>query len=202
MDAQTAARLEHDGYVIVPDALDRHQIESLLSAFEAAPPDGGTQHVRIDDTAAEHEAWRSLTRHEVIVEAAAQILGNVATAGDVHGRNPLPGYGQQGLHADWLPRSRDEPFTVVTAIVMLDAFSADNGATRIVPGTHLIPTPIPKSYAQPLARHPDELLATGAGGSILIINGHLWHSGTRNASRGPRRAAQVSIRRAGAQAIG
>ena len=59
--------------------------------------------------------------------------------------------------------------------------------------THLLAEPIPKSLAQPDARHPRERVVTGPAGSVLVFNGHLWHSGRRNASRGPRRAAQIVI---------
>lgn len=45
---------------------------------------------------------------------------------------------------------------MVTAIVMIDDFTFDNGATRVVPGTHRLALPIPKSFAQPLATHPRE----------------------------------------------
>jgi ectoine hydroxylase-related dioxygenase (phytanoyl-CoA dioxygenase family) len=106
------------------------------------------------------------------------------------GRDPFPGYGQQGVHADWMPRASNESAWVVTAIWMLDDFTKDNGATRIVPGTHRLAGQVPKAIADPGGRHPDELIVTGAEGSVLLFNGHLWHSGTRNNSQSSRRAFQ------------
>jgi ectoine hydroxylase-related dioxygenase (phytanoyl-CoA dioxygenase family) len=76
---------------------------------------------------------------------------------------------------------------------MIDAFTAENGGTRVVPGTHRFRHPPPISLAQPLAHHPDERLVTGAAGSVLILNGHLWHSGRRNDSSAGRRAAQLVV---------
>jgi ectoine hydroxylase-related dioxygenase (phytanoyl-CoA dioxygenase family) len=114
---------------------------------------------------------------------------------ELHGRNPLPGFGQQGLHADAPPRATVEPFFVLTAIWMLDDFTVENGATRIVPGSHRIVSPVAKSFAQPAARHPSETIVTGTAGSVLILNGHTWHSGRKNASAGPRRAGQMVLRR-------
>ena len=64
------------------------------------------------------------------------------------------------------------------------------GSTRIVPGTHRLPGQVPKAIADPGGHHTDELIVTGAAGSVLLFNGHLWHSGTRNNSRGSRRALQ------------
>lgn len=36
----------------------------------------------------------------------------------------------------------------MTAIWMLNAFTADNGATRVVPGTQLLLHPVPRRFAQ------------------------------------------------------
>ncbi len=66
-------------------------------------------------------------------------------------------------------------------------------ATRVVPGSHLHPHPIPKALAQPLARHPDEIILVGRSGSALMLNGHLLHSGRRNDSKDPRRAVQMVV---------
>jgi len=84
---------------------------------------------------------------------------------------------------------------LITALWMLDDFSAENGATRVVPGSHLIVRPLAKDYAQPLAHHPDEKVVIGRAGDVLIFNAYLWHSGRRNESQGPRRAVQMSMRR-------
>ena len=109
------------------------------------------------------------------------------------GRDPLPGYGQQGLHADWTVRFKGEPFRAVTAIWLLDDFTGDNGATRVVPGTHRLPTPPPKSFANPASRHPEQTLIVANAGSVLVFNGHLWHSGTTNRSSGSRRVVQCTF---------
>ncbi|MBN1237479.1 MAG: phytanoyl-CoA dioxygenase family protein [Gammaproteobacteria bacterium] len=186
--------LDRDGYVVVASALDRNWVEALLLAFDGADQSTGTQHVEIGPSTPGRDAWDALARHPLILEAARHILGRPFVEPGMHGRNPLPGYGQQGLHADWMTRSSGDEFFVVTAIFMLDAFTEDNGATRVVPGSHRITAPIAKSYAQPLAHHPKEAIVTGPSGSVLIFNGHLWHSGTRNVSNGPRRAVQMVIR--------
>ncbi|MBV9947300.1 MAG: phytanoyl-CoA dioxygenase family protein, partial [Myxococcales bacterium] len=156
----------------------------------------GTQHVGIGATTPDRAAWDALRTHPVLLAAAEHVLeGAPFQVRDLHGRNPLPGYGLQGLHADWPPRASAKPFFVVTAICMLDDFTAENGATRVVPGTHLLVRPIGRALGQPTAHHPAERVVTGRAGSLLVFNGHLWHSGTRNESRGPRRAVQQVMKR-------
>jgi ectoine hydroxylase-related dioxygenase (phytanoyl-CoA dioxygenase family) len=111
----------------------------------------------------------------------------------MNGREPLPGYGAQGLHADWTVRTRGEPFRIVTTISLLDDFTADNGATRLVPGTHQLLTQPPKSLADPANRHPQQKIIVARAGSVLVFNGHLWHSGTRNETSLRRRVLQCSF---------
>jgi len=192
-DEQKGA-LDREGFVVVARALDADWLARLARAFQAAPAQAdGTQHVVLSDATPERDAWRALESHPLVVAAATHVLGGPIRVRDLHGRNPLPGYGQQGLHADSVTRAAGDPYVVVTALWMIDAFTDDNGATRVVPGSHRLTRPPPPSFSQPLARHPDERVITGAAGDVLVFNGHLWHSGRRNASAGPRRAAQMVI---------
>lgn len=189
--------LDRDGFIIVPAALDDDWVARLRRAFEAAPVQAsGTQHVTITDATPEVDSWRVLERHPLLIAGVTHVLGPAHRVADIHGRNPLPGFGQQGLHPDDVARAPGDPYTVFTALWMLDDFTAENGATRVVPRTHVSPRPPPKSLGQPLAHHPDEHIAVGRAGSVLMMNGHLWHSGRRNDSKGPRRSVQMVVRRA------
>jgi hypothetical protein len=188
------ACLDRDGFVVVPGALDAAWLQRLRLAFEHAPVQrDGTQHVTLGADMPELAAWAALKEHPAVLAAARHVLGSSFHVRDLHGRNPLPGFGQQGLHADWMERADAGRFFVVTAIWMIDAFTVENGATRLVPGTHRVARAIPRSLAQPASVHPDERIATGDAGSVLVFNGHTWHAGRRNGSRGPRRAGQMVI---------
>src|SRR5262245_65024138 len=93
--------LDRDGYVVVPGALDAAWVERLRRAFDHAPAQsGGTQHVEITDETPEAESWRALEHHPVLKAAADYLLSHPYCLGGLHGRNPLPGFGQQGLHSD------------------------------------------------------------------------------------------------------
>jgi len=187
--------LDLDGYIVVTQALDEHWLVRLRLAFENAPvQSSGTQHVEILEETPELDAWLELAHHPAVVAAADHVLSRPYHVAGLHGRNPLPGFGQQGLHADWT-RTAGEPYRVLTTLWMLDDFTTQNGATRVVPGTHRFLQGPSKSLAQPLARHPDEKIITGLAGSVLIFNGYLWHSGRRNESSGPRRAVQMALHR-------
>jgi hypothetical protein len=189
--------LDEQGYLLMTDLIDRIWLDQLRKDFEEAAskngrsPGGkesGTRHP--DDLLNRSKAFHGICTQPKVLAAIHHILRRPFRLSQFGGRDPLPGYGQQGLHADWMHRSANEPAWVVTAIWMLDDFTKDNGATRIVPGTHRLSGQVPKAIADPAGHHPDELIVTGVAGSVLLFNGHLWHSGTRNNSRSSRRALQ------------
>lgn len=192
--------LDQDGYFIAADLVDAAWLKSLRAGFESAGEkeghgpvinDSGTRH--INDLVNRDPVFDSVYAHPKILAAVYQVLRCSFRLGQIGGRDPLPGYGQQGLHADWPARAKGEPFRIVTTIWLLDDFTADNGATRVVPGTHLLLSPPPKSLAAPSSRHPDQKIIVASAGSVLVFNGHLWHGGTSNKSNQPRRVLQCSF---------
>jgi ectoine hydroxylase-related dioxygenase (phytanoyl-CoA dioxygenase family) len=186
-------QLDDDGYVIMPDLLDSDALTDLRLAFDVQPQTHATQHVELQANIPGRSAWQMLETHPRIAAAAMHVLARPFRVRDLHGRNPSPGFGQQGLHADWPPRAAPARCFVVTVVWMFDDFTELNGGTRVVPGTHRMLHAVPKALAQPLAHHPAERNITGSAGSALVLNGHLWHSGRDNQSTGPRRAGQMVI---------
>lgn len=76
--------------------------------------------------------------------------------------------------------------------LMVDDFRADNGATRFIPGSHRR-TDLPSDrLADVVARHPDEVLACGPAGSIILFDASTWHGHTANSSGQPRRSLQAT----------
>ncbi len=71
------------------------------------------------------------------------------------------------------------PF-VLNIMWMLTDFTVENGATRIVPGSHLcggVPSGEPRD---------DEIQIEGTAGSLLAWEGRTWHGAGLNRSDGPR----------------
>ena len=73
---------------------------------------------------------------------------------------------------------------------MVDAFDAENGATRFVPGSHLMLRDPSEFMSIRTNVHEDEVRACGPAGSIIIFNGSVWHSHTANRSPRCRRSLQ------------
>ncbi|MDN5932876.1 MAG: phytanoyl-CoA dioxygenase family protein, partial [Pseudonocardia sp.] len=70
----------------------------------------------------------------------------------------------------------------------------DGGATRVVPGTHIWNRTAPGDTVD--RTWPGERRIALRAGAAVVLNGHLWHSGTRNRSARRRDALQVTWRRA------
>jgi len=199
LSRREAESLDRDGYVVMAGVIDAHWLASLRAAFDSGSAandykpvvkERGTRHI---DDLVNKEAFDGVYTHSRVLAAVHHVLGCPFRLGQLHGRDPLPGYGQQGLHADWTARSKGEPYHIVTTIWMLDDFTESNGATRLVPGTHRLLSPPSKSFADPASRHSEQKIIVGAAGSVLVFNGHLWHSGTRNESSHSRRALQCAF---------
>jgi ectoine hydroxylase-related dioxygenase (phytanoyl-CoA dioxygenase family) len=71
---------------------------------------------------------------------------------------------------------------------MVDAFTAENGATRFVPGTHLQSREPGEVMNNPMDDHSEQVLACGSVGSIVIFDASVWHGYTANTSNTPRRS--------------
>jgi hypothetical protein len=188
--AAAASALRDEGWVRIEQVVPRSSLDELRAAFA---PQGATstEHVEIDAATPNGDVWRGLADLAPIRALAAELLGDEVQV-LVHGRNPGAGGGQQGLHAD-RPDGRRGGVEALTAIWMLDDFTAENGATRVVPGTHHAGRAVPRPLAQPDRRHPDEVVVTGRAGDVLVFDGHLWHSARRNTTTGPRRSAQMVL---------
>ena len=98
--------------------------------------------------------------------------------------NLLPGETRQSLHFDdgfyRIPRPR--PPIGVSAIWAIDDFTAENGATQIIPGSH--------RWGLERPAEDDERIVSVEmpAGSVVVFLGTLWHRGGANLTDRPRLA--------------
>lgn len=89
-------------------------------------------------------------------------------------RCPLIGNSGQQLHLD--SRLPGINYCIVANVLwMLDDFTPQNGATRIVPRSHKF-----MNFTEDGKVYDDEILVTGKKGSAIIFNANLWHGGGGN----------------------
>jgi hypothetical protein len=222
LTAEQRKLLDEQGYFIVPDVFTPAEVDEMRSEFERllqieGAYGGHEVHIepgapRLSNLFNKSPAFDRCLSCKPTLAAAAYLLGEIRVY-SLNARNPLKGQGQQMLHSD-VPRVHPSDWRIVNSMVMLDDMTETNGPTRIVPGSHTwVPINVPDvNMAEvkrievrpqdaeiipkdPLAPHPQEIRLTGKAGSVAVINGHIWHGGTRNESGAPRRVLHLAIGR-------
>jgi ectoine hydroxylase-related dioxygenase (phytanoyl-CoA dioxygenase family) len=215
-------KFDEEGYFIVENVFTPAEVEEMRAEFDrlrSIEGDLGGHEVHIEPGAPrlsnlfnKSPAFDRCLSCKPTLAAAAHLLGEIRVY-SLNARNPLKGEGQQPLHSD-VPRVTPNDWRVVNSMILLDDMTPTNGPTRVVPGSHKW-TPInvpdnnmgelervvarPEDAAEipedPYAPHPKELRLTGKAGSVAVINGHIWHGGTRNESGASRRVLHLAIGR-------
>lgn len=138
-----------------------------------------------------------LPNTRAIAHALGPVVDQILPSGwivtEIAYRSPGPGTGHQQLHADDIPRLDPRvSATGATAIVTLVPFTSDNGATRVVPGSHRRVDQ--QRVSQKVDHLQGEELLTGDAGTAFVFNRHLLHAGSLNSSERSRPALQISYR--------
>ena len=182
--------LEHDGYAVVDGLADAGTMERLASelrpAFDALAPAelrNRTRRVHSRVVARSPELQRLLIA-PAILGVLDRMLGPHCVRyqlSSAQGIEILPGAADQELHRD------DDIFRLphphvcfeINAMWAVTAFTAENGATRVVPGSHLLPSGVKPDAAQAVqvAMRP---------GSLLLWQGATWHGAGANRTAMPR----------------
>jgi ectoine hydroxylase-related dioxygenase (phytanoyl-CoA dioxygenase family) len=124
-----------------------------------------------------------------VLECVERVLGPrfKLSSLNVRSANPHTADGQP-LHADSGAIADELGYSVCNSVWMLDDFTEENGATRMVPGSHLWRKLPHADFFEP---HPEERLVLGRAGDVVVMNAHMWHGGTANRTEHPRRAMHV-----------
>lgn len=188
--------LNENGYIILPNVLNQEQIEQWRSKYEELVITQGMlvtiDHLeegsrRLSDLVNFSTEYEAAYTHPKVLAAIYHLIGREFKLSSLNARDALPGQGHQWLHVDWTARIIGEPNHVVSCIWMLDDFTSESGASRIVPGSHKLPGLPADHMADVKEPHPNQLLLEAPAGSVAVFSSHCWHGGTQNRTEGPRR---------------
>jgi hypothetical protein len=79
---------------------------------------------------------------------------------------------------------------MVNMLVMVDDFTIENGATKMVPGSHRTPE---RPSDEEMERRTVRVV--GHAGDIVLFDSNLWHSAAPNLTSGPRKALTLTFTR-------
>ncbi|MEM8533746.1 MAG: phytanoyl-CoA dioxygenase family protein [Chloroflexota bacterium] len=188
-------QLENDGYLALPGIIDpecigemKARLEVLLAATKQ--DHAGTLIVSdLFDDAVFDIVWQ----HPRVLGAVRHLLGADFRLTGVSSRGLRPGHGQQALHSDWVGQGDPGVWYLCHAICPLVDFTSENGATRVIPGSHRNPWML-KGLSDLRKPYPAQQLI-GSAGTVFILNVHCAHSAVHNASSEPRHAIFSSFSR-------
>ncbi len=196
IDAKELAKfLERDGAVVVTNALTEHQLAGINGELDdaiAATAPGlrnptsdrfvefyGARTIRLDGLPAKSKTFWSIMESSFMTRVADELLlpncedyllntGQLIQIG--------PGETVQALHRDedaWSYYKQPKPLLQVEAMFALSDFTVENGATQVVPGSHLW-EPDREAQAHEIQR------AVMEAGSALLYLGNALHGGGAN----------------------
>lgn len=178
------------GYCLLPTVLmdrDLHTIRELLDEIAAHELGAGTHwntngNQRIFALCNKHNLFLDLAAHPAALAMATHLLGPDRLLSSITANIALPGNRAQALHTDQQYVTPPWPWPATINILwLIDCFSEANGGTRVVPGTHLFGMP-------PFSPDIPTVAVEAPAGSLLCIDGRLWHAAGQNSTGAPRRA--------------
>ena len=131
----------------------------------------------------------AIAEHQRILPVVRNVLGADSLLSDFSATSVGPRTGGGSWHVDvplgQLPEPLPEMPLTVQNVWMLDDFTLDNGATRVVPGSHRSRRKPPWSVAD----LEGQITLTAPAGSVAVWLSNTWHRSGPNQTDRPRRAA-------------
>jgi ectoine hydroxylase-related dioxygenase (phytanoyl-CoA dioxygenase family) len=198
-DADAAAEaIRTRGCALLGSALGAREVAELSDAVDRALaglaiPFGTNEFLgfrtrRIFNLLARDECFERLPVHGSLLPVIERTLDRECLLSSLTAIELQPGETRQPLHADdgTLPLPRPHPPYTCSAIVALTDFTAENGATHFVPGSHA------RDRRPRPGEDAETLQAAMSAGSVFVYHGSLWHGGGANRSASRRLAIVVN----------
>jgi len=178
--------IARDGYSVIPDVLSADEADAIADDLlrlerehrigTSDTPFEGYHTWRIYNLLVHGRLYEAIPVHPSVLPVVEGVLDEGCLVSSLSSISIGPGEKAQMIHADdqLLPLPKPHVPTVCNTMWALTDFSEANGATRVVPGSHLrdhSPDPL-GSYESVPAEMPK--------GSVLVWHGSLWHGGGAN----------------------
>jgi ectoine hydroxylase-related dioxygenase (phytanoyl-CoA dioxygenase family) len=181
--------VQRTGFCVVPNLLSAERaahLQTEIDVFlqqEARSEDKSLGHQRVLHIAAKSNAFVELLSHPACMAIYSKLLGPDFVCSTWTSNTAFPGSDLTYWHVDhpyWTiarPYPVEYPLTA-HAIWCLDPFSEMNGATKMIPGSHLR-THLPEHNGN---YDNEGVTVEASAGSLIVAHGAIWHSAGRNSS--------------------
>jgi len=186
--AEHSERIARDGYTILEGAIEPAIVATLLADLEriereqrimpATNSFEGHHTVRIYNLLAHGKIYEQVPVHPNVLPVVERVLDPGCLVSSLSSIAIDPGESAQPIHADdqLIPIAKPHVPTVCNTMWALTDFIEENGATRVIPGSHL------RDHSPTYLQHYDSIAAEMPAGSVLVWHGSLWHGGGANRS--------------------
>jgi ectoine hydroxylase-related dioxygenase (phytanoyl-CoA dioxygenase family) len=187
MDTDAHVRaIAEQGYTIVEDAIEPDLVDALAEhlrgleeLFDVQPSPNsfeGHHTLRVYNLLAFGRQYERIPVHPSVLPIVEGVLDPGCLISSLSSIAILPGETAQPIHADdqLIPIPKPHPPTVCNSMWALTDFTEANGATRLVPGSHLF------DHNPDYGAAYDTIAAEMPKGSVLVWHGSLWHGGGAN----------------------
>jgi hypothetical protein len=179
-------RIRTEGWTVLPDAIEPAFLDELqevldrlereLGAVPAANVFEGHATVRIYNLLARDRVFERVPVHPAVLPVIEGVLGRGCLVSSLSSIAIDAGEVAQPLHVDdaMIRLPRPHVPVICNSMWALTDFTEANGATRIIPGSHL------RDHQPDFGSHHDSIAAEMGRGSVLVWVGSLWHGGGAN----------------------
>ena len=181
------------GFVTLQCAVQPGRVAELCAAYDEIMIPSSSPDFKAGSTTDRRYFGREIVlddvyQHPLLLAISEHLIGRPVKLRSLLGRTVRAGSPAQALHTDVGRDSADAP--VVGFILMLDAFTPVNGATRFIPGSQRwLDFPFDR-LEDPRLDSEGQVPACGAAGSIIVFNASVWHGHTANVTPQARRSIQ------------
>src|SRR6202035_4522100 len=167
MTREDRDQLDRDGYLILENYMDRELLDELRRGigqlFLSEGDQAGSefkleeQTLRLANLVDKGEVFQHAIAKPEILERIAHVLGPQFKLSSLNARSANPhSTWVQPLHADMGAIADEKGYWVANTVWMLDDFTEENGAIRMVPGSHRRRQLPQQGVQDPQAPHPEE----------------------------------------------
>jgi ectoine hydroxylase-related dioxygenase (phytanoyl-CoA dioxygenase family) len=181
-----ASEIAERGFTIVENAIENDLVDEIadtllrlekdLGIVPALNPFEGMNTVRIYNLLVHGKVFEKIPVHPAILPIVERVLDHGCLISSRSSIAICECETPQPIHADdqLMPIPKPHPPTVCNTMWAITDFTEANGATRLMPGTHV-------SDSSPIFGVEYETIpAEMSRGSVLVWNGSLWHGGGAN----------------------